>query len=124
MLLYISTTKNVVSTTVMVEREEPSHVYKVQRPVYYVSEVLTKSKVRYPHIQKLLYAILISSRKLRHYFQEHKIMVIIEFPLSDILRNRDSTGRISKWVVELGALNLEFQSKKAIKSQALSDFLA
>lgn len=50
MLLYISATKNVVSTAVVVEREEPGHVYKVQRPVYYVSEVLTESKVRYPHI--------------------------------------------------------------------------
>jgi hypothetical protein len=61
MLLYISAMKNVVSTTVVVEREDPGHIYKVQRPVYYVSEVLTESKVRYPHIQKLLYAILISS---------------------------------------------------------------
>jgi hypothetical protein len=88
MMLYITTTKNVVSTTIMVEREEPGHAYKMQRPVYYISEVLTESKVRYPHVQKLLYAVLISSRKLRHYFHEHKITVVTNFPLQDILRNR------------------------------------
>ena len=124
MLLYISATKNIVSTAIIVEREELDHVYKVQRPVYYVSEVLTESKVRYLHMQKLLYAILISSRKLRHYFHEHKITVVTEFPLSDILCNRDTTGRISKWAVELRALNLEFKSRTTVKSQALSDFVA
>jgi hypothetical protein len=67
-------------------------------------------------VKKLLYAILITSRKLRHYFDDHKIMVVTDFPLGDILHNRDATGRISKWAVELGALNIEFTPRKAIKS--------
>jgi hypothetical protein len=93
----------------VVEREEEEgHVYKVQRLVYYVSEVLTESKIQYPHVQKLLYALLITSRKLRHYFKGHKIIMITDFPLEDILRNKDATGRISKWAVELGALNIDF----------------
>ena len=124
MMLYITATKHVVSTAIVVEREEPGHTYKVQRPVYYISEVLTESKVRYPHVQKLLYAVLISSRKLRHYFHENKITMVTNFPLQDILRNRDATGRISKWAVELGALNLDFKPRTSIKSQALSDFIA
>jgi len=124
MMLYITATKHVVSTAIVVEREEPGHTYKVQRPVYYISEVLTESKVRYPHVQKLLYAVLISSRKLRHYFHENKITMVTNFPLQDILRNRDATGRISKWAVELGALNLDFKPRTTIKSQALSDFIA
>ena len=41
MMLYIIATKNIVSTSIVVEREEPGHTYKVQRPVYYISEVLT-----------------------------------------------------------------------------------
>ena len=75
-------------------------------------------------MQKLLYALLITSRKLRHYFESHKITVVTDFPLGDILHNRDATGRISKWAVELGALNIDFTPRKAIKSQALTDFVA
>ena len=118
-MMYITATSTVVSTTIVVEREEKGHVYKVQRPVYYISEVLLESKIQYPHVQKLLYALLITSCKLRHYFESHKITVVIDFPLGDILHNKDATGRISKWAVELGALNIDFTPQKAIKSQAL-----
>jgi hypothetical protein len=107
MMLYISATPTVVSAAIVAEREE-GHVYKVQRPIYYISEVLTYSKIRYPHIQKLLYALLITFRKLRHYFESHKITVITDFPLGDILCNKDATGRASKWAVELRALNIDF----------------
>ena len=75
-------------------------------------------------VQKLLYAILITSQKLRHYFQEYKISVVTDYPFADILHNWDATGRISKWAVELGALSLDFQPRTTIKSQALVDFMA
>jgi hypothetical protein len=123
-MLYIAATSMVVSAAIVEEREEDSHVYKVQRPIYYISEVLSDSKVRYAHVQKLLYALLITSCKLRHYFDSHKIIVVTYFSLGDILHNRDATGRISKWEVELGALNINFTPRKAIKSQALVDFVA
>jgi hypothetical protein len=75
-------------------------------------------------IQKILYGILITSRKLRHYFDAYNILVVSDFPLADILHNRDATGCISKWVMELGALTLDFKPRTAIKSQALVDFMA
>jgi hypothetical protein len=40
----------------------------VQTPVYFVSTVLHDAWERYAMQQKLLYTLLITSRKLRHYF--------------------------------------------------------
>jgi hypothetical protein len=68
--------------------------------------------------------VLITSWKLPHYFQEFSIVIITDYPLSDILCNQDATRRISKWAVELGALNIDFKPRTAIKSQALVDFMA
>ena len=65
----------------------------------------------------MLYAILITLRKLRHYFEYYKIAVVTEFPLGDILRNQEANGHIIKWVVELS-------SRPTIKSQALANFIA
>jgi hypothetical protein len=124
MIMYIAATSMVVSTAIVVEREQEGHVYKVQWPVYYNNEVLLDLKIRYLHVQKLLYALLITSHKLCHYFESHKTTVITVSPLGDILHNRDATGCISKWAVELGALNVDFTLRKAIKSQALADFVA
>jgi hypothetical protein len=50
--------------------------------------------------------------------------MITNIPLGDILHNRDTTWLISKWPVELEALNINFTPRKAIKSQALADFVA
>jgi hypothetical protein len=87
LLLYLAATSHVVSTTIIVERQEDDHTYPVQRPVYFVSEVLSESKTRYQPVQKLLYAVLITSRMLRQYFQEYSISVVTDYPLGDILRN-------------------------------------
>jgi ribonuclease HI len=123
LLLYLAATTHVVSTAIVVERQEDGHAYPVQRPVYFVSEVLSESKARYQPVQKLLYAVLITSRKLQHYFQEYSISVVTDYPLGEILQNQDATGRISKWAVELGALNIDFKPRTAIKSQTLVDFM-
>ena len=89
-------TMQVVSVALVVEREEEGHALKVQRLVYFISEVLSESKTRYPQIQKLLYAVLIAKRKLRHYFESHPMTVLTSFPLGEVIQNRDATGRITK----------------------------
>ena len=85
LLLYIAATTQVVSATLVVEWEEGGHALKVQRPVYFISEVLSNSKTRYSQIQKLLYAVLITKRKLRHYFESHPMTVVTSFPLGEVV---------------------------------------
>jgi len=49
--------------------------------------------------------------------------VVIEYPLGDILRNKEPSDRIIKWAIELGTYTIEFRPRQIIKSQALSDFI-
>ena len=68
--------------------------------MYFISEVLFDSKTRYTQIQKLLYAILITKRKLHEYFESHPVTVVTSFPISEVVQNRDAAGRIVKWALE------------------------
>ena len=65
LLFYVAANNRDVSVAVVVERKESRKEYPVQRPVYYVSEVLIESKQRYPHWQKLVYGVFMASRKLK-----------------------------------------------------------
>ena len=56
------------------------------------------------------------SRKLHYYFEYYKIVVVTEFPLEDILRNKEANGRIIKWAVKLSTYSIEFKSRPTIKS--------
>jgi hypothetical protein len=89
-----------------------------------VSEVLTDPKTRYSQPPELLYALLITSRKLRHYFQAHKIKVPSSYPLGEIICNRDANDHIVKWSVELGEFDIEFCPRQVIKSQILANFMS
>jgi hypothetical protein len=73
LLLYVVTTTQVISAALVVEREEPGKVYKVHRPVYYISKVLSDCETCYNQGQKLLYTVLIMKRKLLHYFKSQPI---------------------------------------------------
>jgi hypothetical protein len=69
---------------------------------------LGASKKNYSEKEKVLYAVLMSSRKLRHYFQSYNIIVPSSQPLKYILRNREATGRIGKWDAELNEFVIDF----------------
>jgi hypothetical protein len=112
--LYLAATIQVVSAIIVVERTEEGHAQPVQRPVYYISEVFSETKARYPQVQKLLYAVVLARSKLRHYFEAHPVTVVSSFPLGEIIRNPDAAGKIAKWSVELMGETLAYAPCKAI----------
>ena len=96
----------------------------MQHPVYFFSSLLQGARSRYFGVQKLLFGLLMASRKLRHYFQAHEISVITRFTLQWILHNPDATGRIVEWALELSSFGLRFESTSTIHSRALVEFIA
>jgi hypothetical protein len=127
--LYISTTSNVVSMTIIVERTggggvESGTNRKIQYLVYFSSEVLSDLKTRYFHIMKLVYAMLITSRNIFDYFQAHLIEVHASLMLGEILNNREATRKITKCVIELSMYDIVYKPWMAIKARTLSDFMA
>ena len=66
--------------------------------------------------------MILARRKLRHKFEAHPVTVVSSFPLGEIVHNREVTGRIAKWLVELMGETLTYAPRKAVKSQILADF--
>jgi hypothetical protein len=101
-LIYVAATTQVVSAAIVVERQEEGHALPVQRPVYFISEVLSETKIRYPQVQKLLYTVILTRRKLRHYFESHPVTVVSSFPLgrsfsAERPRVESQSGRWKSW---------------------------
>ena len=65
-----------------------------------------------------------ATQKLLHYFTDHEVVVVTSYSLGDIVRNHDTMGWISKWALELMGYVIRYIPHTAIKSQALTDFVA
>jgi hypothetical protein len=122
LLLYLAASHAAVSAALVQEKQDGQ--VKIQAPIYFVSEVLSLSKKNYTELDKVLYVVLMASRKLRHYFQAYHIIVPSSQPLKDIMRNREATGRIRKWAAELDEFTIDYVHRSSIQSQALADFIA
>jgi hypothetical protein len=114
LLLYVAASHTAVSVALVQEKQDGQ--VKKQAPVYFVSEVLSLSKKNYTELEKVLYAVLMASRKLQHYFQAYHIIVPSSQPLKDIMRNREATGRIGKWSAELNELSIDYVHRSSIQS--------
>lgn len=117
LLVYLSVCNEAVGAVLMVERE------RKQLPVYFVSKVLQGAELNYNPLEKLALAILFTSRRLGRYFQAHRIRVITNQPLKQILGRPEMAGRIAKWAIELGGYEIEYAPRSAMKGQVLADFI-
>ena len=75
-------------------------------------------------MEKLAFALITASKKLRHYFQAHVINVMTDHPLKKAMNRLEAIGRLIQWAVELSEFDIRYQPRHAIKAQALADFIA
>ena len=116
--LYLSALSKSVSAALI--REEDA----IQKSVYYVSKLLVGPELNYLPLEKLVFALVIASRKLRHYFDAHSIKVLTSHPIRVTLRKVDLAGRMEKWSVELNRFHIDYEPQIAIKGQVLAYFIA
>ena len=100
--LYLAVTPHAVSSALVREKG------KVQKPVYYTSKVLRGAEGRYPQMEKLAFALITASRKLRHYFQAHVINVMTDHPLKKAMSKLEAVGRLMQWAVELSKFDIRY----------------
>jgi hypothetical protein len=120
LLLYLSASNSAMSVILVQEKEEGK--FK-QIPVYFASEALSRSKLFYSELEKIAYAVIMAARKLRHYFEGHRIRVITNQPLNDLFANKEASTRLIKWGAELSEYTVDFERRSAIKSQVFADFI-
>ena len=65
-----------------------------QLPVYYISQAFQGAESRYLRIEKITFALIIASRKLRQYFQANPILVMIDQPIKKSMNKPEAVGRM------------------------------
>ncbi|GAU51226.1 hypothetical protein TSUD_136230 [Trifolium subterraneum] len=116
--LYLAVASEAISAVLIRETEQG------QKPVYFVSRALQGPELRYLQIEKIALAVIMAARKLRYYFLAHSIVIRTDQPVKELLARPDMVGRMLKWSLELAEFDISFESRKALKAQVLSDFVA
>ena len=115
--LYLAVSDFSISASMVRERD------RVQQPVYYCSRALRGAEERYPKMEKLVLALVTTDRRLRPYFQAHTIEIPTEHPMKQVLHKPETSGRLTKWAIELSEFDIKSKPRTAIKGQVLADFI-
>ena len=115
--LYLVVSATVVSAALI--REED----KKQLLIYYVGQAFQGVEFGYSKIEKIAFALIVASRKLRQYFQASPILVMTDRPIRKSMNKPEAVGRMVQWAIELSQFDIEYHPRTAIKAQALADFI-
>ena len=94
-----------------------------QRPVYFLSKMLTNVESRYKIFEQITLSLRVVTKKQRLYFQAHTIIVLSGYPIRVILHKPYTSRILMKWVIELSKFDIMYHPRLAIKGQVLNDFI-
>ena len=93
--LYLAVSTTAVSAALI--REE----VKKQRPVYYVNQAFQGAESSYPRIEKISFALIVASHKLKQYFQANPILVMTDQLVKKSINKLEAARRMVQWAIEL-----------------------
>ena len=109
LFLYLAVSERAVSAVLIRIKDT------VQYPVYYTSKTMKEAKTHYLPLKKVGLELVTTAKKLPQYFQAHTIYMVMQYPVQAMFQKSNFTGRISKWSVKIGTLDMKYLPRMAIK---------
>nr|AAK92670.1 putative gag-pol precursor [Oryza sativa Japonica Group] len=120
LILYIATQPVSVGALLAQHNDEGKEV-----ACYYLSRTMVGAERNYSPIEKLCLALIFALKKLRHYMLTHQIQLIATVdPIRYVLSQPLLAGRLGKWALLMMEFDITYVPQKAVKGQALAEFLA
>ncbi|KAM2459303.1 hypothetical protein TB1_007454 [Malus domestica] len=95
-----------------------------EQAVYYLSRILTEVETRYSPVEKLCLALYFTANKLMHYMLPCHVHIIAKTDVIKYMLSKPMlTGRIGKWILALLEFSFQYVPQRAVKGQAIADFL-
>ena len=95
----------------------------MQKSVYYTSRALRGAEERYPPMEKLAFALVIATCKLKPYFQAHMVIILTDKLLRRAVSNPEAAGRMALRAIKLSEFDIQYRSCTSIKGQVVADFI-
>ncbi|CAL8116470.1 unnamed protein product [Prunus armeniaca] len=120
LILYITAQERSIGA--LLAQENESHK---EQALYYLSRTLTGPELNYTPIEKTCLALVFAIQKLRHYMQAFTVHLVARAdPVRYVMSKPVLTGRLAKWALLLNQYEIIYTPTKAVKGQAVVDFLA
>ena len=116
--MYLDVSQTAVSSALIRESDE------AQKPVYYTIQAFKGVEAWYFNIEKMVFALITSSWKLRPYFQAHSIIMLTNQPIKKVMNKLNVAGWLVFWAVKLGKFDVKYRPQTTIKAQALANLIA
>ncbi|GJX88637.1 reverse transcriptase domain-containing protein [Tanacetum coccineum] len=105
-----------ISSVLLVEREG------VQIPVSYVSRPLQGMEICYTPTEKMVQILIHTTRSLRTIFRKHKVNVVTDGPMEEILKLSKKEGRLAKWAAEIRTYDISYIPRKEAEGSVVKKF--